>query len=119
MTSKTSREITWAGGIHTFDLGDRWVRRVLDYRGIRNPMDTPAACLQRFEAAQFNDTDIERVIELGLLGGGASEKDVEDLLDQHVRSQPIASNAILAHAVLNALIYVGDAEAAINAEVSA
>ncbi|QOZ26161.1 GTA-gp10 family protein [Bradyrhizobium sp. CCBAU 51753] len=107
MTSKTSRELTWAGGTHVFNLGDRWVRRVLEYRGIRHPGDTPAMCAQRFEAGEYSDLDIDRVLELGLLGGGASEKDVENLLDQHVRGQPVADNATVAYAVLTAL-FVGD-----------
>lgn len=99
----TSREITWAGGTHTFDLGHPWVRRVMSYRG-----PAPAAVLARFEAGTYSPEDVERLVELGLIGGGMPERDVDALLDTHVRGKPLAPNVILASAVLSALFVGAD-----------
>lgn len=107
---KCARTFEWAGGTHTFNLNHPWVRAVLAHRGIRDPLDTPPACLLRFDQGTYSEIDIERVIELGLVGGGMSERDVETLLDQHVRSKPLAPIAMLAAQVLSAF-FVGDADA--------
>ena len=109
---KCARATTcWGGGPYIFNLNHPWVRNVLAYRGIRDPLDTPAACLLRFEHAAYSDIDVERIIELGLIGGGMAERDVEALLDAHVRGQPLGPNAMIAMGVLAAL-FVGDANAA-------
>lgn len=99
----TSREITWAGGTHKFDLGRPWVRRVMSYRG-----PAPAALMARLEAGTYSAEEIERLIELGLIGGGMSERDVDALLDTHVRAKPLAPNVMLASAVLSALFVGAD-----------
>jgi hypothetical protein len=108
---KCARVITWAGGTHTFNLNHPWVRNVLSFRGIPGPNgNTPAACLTRFDAGNYSIDDVERVLELGLIGGGMPERDVDALLDTHVRSKPLASNVMVAVEVLAAL-FVGDANA--------
>ncbi|MEY9185331.1 hypothetical protein ABIG06_006830 [Bradyrhizobium sp. USDA 326] len=99
----TSREITWAGGTHKFDLGHPWVRRVMSYRG-----PVPAALMVRLEARTYSAEEIERLIELGLIGGGMPERDVDALLDAHVRGKPLAPNVMLASAVLSALFVGAD-----------
>lgn len=99
----TSREITWAGGTHTFDLGHPWVRRVMSYRG-----PAPAALMARFEAGSYSPEDVERLIELGMIGGGMPDRDVDALLDAHVRGKPLAPNVMLASAVLSALFVGAD-----------
>jgi hypothetical protein len=103
---KCAVEIEWAGGKQVFSLNSPWVRRVLDYRGING--SPPAACLARFQSDQYSLDDIERVIELGALGGGMGEREVEAMLDAHVRGQPVAPNAVLANQILAAL-FVGTA----------
>ena len=109
---KCARQIAWAGGTHTFSLNHPWVRNVLSFRGIPGPNgDTPAACLARFDAANYSIADVERIIELGLIGGGMAERDVDALLDSHVRGQPLGPNAMIAMEVLAAL-FVGDSNAA-------
>jgi hypothetical protein len=99
--TETSREITWAGGTHTFDLGHPWVRRVMSYRGL-----TPAAALARFEGGNYTPEDVERLIELGLIGGGMSDRDAEALLDAHVRGKPLGHCTAVASMALVAL-FVG------------
>ncbi|WP_256807145.1 GTA-gp10 family protein [Bradyrhizobium sp. Bra64] len=106
MTDTTGREITWAGGTHTFDLGHPWVRRVISWRGING--HAPAALLARFGADSYGPVDAERVIELGLIGGGMPERDVEALLDAHVRGKPMATSVSLASAILATLLVGAD-----------
>ncbi|AWO91939.1 MULTISPECIES: GTA-gp10 family protein [Bradyrhizobium] len=103
---KCAREITWAGGTHTFTLADRWVQRVISWRGING--FAPSASLARFEAGSYTADDVERAIELGLLGGGVPERDVEALLDAHVRGKPLGPNVIIASGVLAALLVGAD-----------
>ena len=108
---KYAREITWAGGKNTFNLNHPWVRNVLSFRGIPGPNgNTPAACLSRFDAGNYSTDDIERVLELGLIGGGMSRHDADAALAAHVRSNPLAPNVMIAIEVLAAL-FVGDANA--------
>ena len=102
-----ARTIQWADRSDTFDLGHPWVRNVLDYRGLPGQFgNTPAACLKRFEDGVYSIDDVERVIELGLIGGGMLEDDADALIDAHVRNKPIAPNAVVAFEVLAAL-FVG------------
>lgn len=106
-----AREITWAGGKHTFNLNHPWVKSVLSFRGIPGPNgNTPAACLSRFDAGNYSIDDIERVLELGLIGGGLSRPEAFAVLTAHVRGKPLAPNAMIAVQVLAAL-FVGDANA--------
>jgi hypothetical protein len=109
-TSKCARAVTWAGGSHTFDLSHPWVWSVLSIRGLPGPNGaTPVACLARFDSGSYSLDDVERVLELGLIGGGASRQEAGKLLNDHVRGKPILPNALLAMQVLSAL-FVGDAQ---------
>lgn len=102
-----ARAITWGEQTYDLNLNHPWVRRVLSYRGIPGPNgNSPAACLARFEAGNYSTDDIERVLELGLIGAGMPEVHADKLLDQHVRGKPIASNAGAAAALLIGF-YVG------------
>lgn len=120
-----SREITWSGGTHTFNLNDPRVLKVLN--GVSDapkmlrtrtgaleldPLrgqygDTPAACLRRFEEGVYSIPDVERVILYGLWGGGMKFADAADLVEKFVRGQPIAANAVVACEVI-ARLFVGD-----------
>jgi hypothetical protein len=109
---KCARAITWAGGSHTFNLNHPWVRNVLSFRGIPGPNgDTPAACLSRFDAGTYSIDDVERVLELGLIGGGMTRREADAVLMAHIRGKPLAPNVMIALEVLAAL-FVGDANAA-------
>lgn len=105
---KCAREIKWAGGTSTFTLNTKWVRNVLAYRGL--PDGAPAQCLMKFETGSYSPETVEEIMRLGLLGGGMPERDVEALLDTHVRGQPIGPNVMIAMNVLVAL-FTGDNKA--------
>jgi hypothetical protein len=100
----TAREIKWAAGTHKFDLGHPWVWNVLSIRGLPGPNGaTPAACLARFHDGTYSLDDCERVIELGLIGGGKTRPEATALVNFHVRGKPIAPLALIAFEILGAL----------------
>lgn len=116
-TSDCARELEWPGGKHVFDLGRPWVRNVLLVRGLPGQFgDTEAACLRRFHDQVFSTDDVDRLLELGLIGGGLSREEAEKLIDQHVIGKPIAPNAVIAFEILAAL-FVGKEQG--NADASA
>jgi hypothetical protein len=87
------------------------VWNVLSFRGIPGSNgNTPAACLSRFDTGNYSIDDVERVLELGLIGGGMPRPEVEAVLAAHVRCKPLAPNVMIAIEVLAAL-FVGDARA--------
>ncbi len=105
--NECAREITWAGGQHVFNLNEKRVRAILSMRGLPGQYGpTPAACLKRFEDGIYSISDVERVLELGLAGGGMPARDIAKIMDEHVRSKPLAPNALVAVAVLTGL-FVG------------
>jgi hypothetical protein len=108
--SQCARVVTWAGGTHTFDLSHPWVWQVISIRGLPGPNgSTPVACLARFDGGTYSTDDVERIIELGLIGGGASRQEADAILNNHVRGKPILPNVLLAMQVLTAL-FVGDSQ---------
>src|SRR5690242_5919745 len=107
MTNECAREVTWGDLTYSLNLNHPWVRNVLSYRGIPGPNgNTPAACLARFEAGNYSIDDVERVLELGLSGGGLNEQEADELIEKHVRGNPIAINAGIAAGILVSL-FVG------------
>jgi hypothetical protein len=102
--NECAREVTWGDQTYSLNLNHPWVRNVLTYRGLPGPNgSTPAACLARFEAGNYSIDDVERVLELGLIGAGMAERDADKLLDAHVRGKPIGPNAGIAAGLLVAL----------------
>jgi len=102
------KTITWAGGSHAFDLTSRRVSWML--LQAQHPFpgqygSTPAACLKRFDESVYSPDDIERVIRLGLIGGGLSETDADALVGTHVRGNPLAPNASVAFEMLASLFF--------------
>jgi hypothetical protein len=97
----------WSGGEHVFNLNHPYVRNVLSIRGLPGDYgSTPAACFKRFEQNMFSTEDVERVIYLGLVGGGLSIKEAEALVDRFVRSQPLLENSATAFSALATLFAV-------------
>ncbi|TAI63460.1 gene transfer agent family protein [Bradyrhizobium sp. Leo170] len=107
-----ARTIVWSGETYILNLSHKWVRRVLGYRGINGR--PPAAVLLGFETGAYTVDDVERILELGLIGSGMDERDADKLLDQHVRGKPIAANAVIAFEVLAAL-FVGKVQTNVDA----
>jgi hypothetical protein len=110
--SDSARTVTWAGGSNTFDLNSPRVAWML--RQAMRPFpghfgDTPAACLKRFEESVYSPDDVERILRIGLIGGGMSESEADVMIADHVRNQPLAPNATVAFEVLAAL-FVGAAD---------
>lgn len=104
----TGQEIEWAGGKHVFNLNTPRIRMMLSVMGLPgHGGNTPAACVRRFEEGTYELSDVERIIQFGLLGGGMAPRDVNDLLDMHVRSAPLTPNAALAAKILIHL-FMGD-----------
>lgn len=105
---KCARSISWAGGTHTFTLAHPWVQRLLSWRGIPGSNGSSiAAVMARFEAGNYSGDDVQRIMELALIGGGTPEREVQALLDSHVLNKPLAPNVLIASEVLAAL-FVGD-----------
>lgn len=85
-------------------LNHPWVRNVLSIRGLPGDYgSTPAACFKRFNEGTFGTDDVERVIELGLIGGGMSRRVADDLVERFVRSRPVLENQATAMRVLMTL----------------
>lgn len=104
----SGQELEWAGGKHVFNLNTPRVRMMLTVMGLPgHGGNTPAACVTRFEQGTYEISDVERIIRFGLLGGGMALRDVEELLDKHVRSAPLTPNAALAAKILIHL-FMGD-----------
>lgn len=99
-----ARTITWGDQTYDLNLNHPWVRRVLSYRGINGK--PPGAVLLGFETGAYTLDDVDRILELGLIGASHDEREADKLLDQHVRRSPVAENAGAAAALLAAL-YVG------------
>lgn len=122
--NQCAREVTWAGGVHVFNLNEPRVLKVLNgapdalkmlrtrtgvvtLEPLRGQFgDTPAACLRRFEEGVYSLPDVERVILYGLWGGGMKFSDADALVEEFVRNQPVHQNAVIAYGVV-ADLFVG------------
>lgn len=106
VTDPCARAVEWGGQTYSLNLNHRWVKRVLDYRGINGK---PAAMVMAgFGTGAYLFDDVERILELGLIGGGTGEREANALLDTHVRGKPIDVNAGHAANVLAGL-FMGNA----------
>lgn len=104
MTDECARTVKWGETTYNLTLNHPWVRNVLSHRGIPGDNGSSlASVMNRFETGTYSLDDVERVLELSLIGAGASERDADALLNQHVRTKPIADNAGVAAGVLVAL----------------
>lgn len=101
--SAAAREVTWAGGRHTFDLNSKRVSWMLNDGFPGQYGNTIVAAFKRFDEGVYSPLDVEKVFRVALLGGGMSETDVEALIAAHVRNQPLAATALIAFGVVTAL----------------
>jgi hypothetical protein len=113
MTDECARTVQWGETEYSLTLNHPWVRNVLNYRGI--PGDNGSSLtsvMNRFETGSYSLEDVERILELSLIGGGMSERDADALLNQHVRTKPIADNAGIAAGLVVALFLGANRDAA-------
>lgn len=104
MTDECARTVKWGDTTYTLTLNHPWVRNVLNYRGIHGENGSSLASVtHRFETGAYSIEDVERILELGLIGGGMSEREADALLNQHVRTKPLAENAGIAAGLVVAL----------------
>lgn len=100
--------ITWAGGTHNFDLRAPRVRWMLS--DAQHPFpgqygSTPAAAMKRFDESVFSPDDVERVLKLGLIGGGLSETEADAVIAEHVHGKAMGPSANTAFAVLSTYFF--------------
>jgi hypothetical protein len=111
--SNARKPMKWSGGEHVFTLNHQWVRNVLSIRGLPGDYgSTPAACFKRFEQGIFSTDDVERIIYLGLIGGGLSLNEADALVQKFVRLRPLLDNSSTAFSVLATLFSDVETEAA-------
>jgi hypothetical protein len=111
--TKAPKPMKWSGGEHAMTLNHPWVRNVLSIRGLPGDYGTtPSACFKRFEEGVFSTDDVERIIYLGLIGGGLSLSEADALVLRFVRSRPIMENHTVAVSVLATLFSDVETEAA-------
>lgn len=125
-----ARTIMFGGEMRNFNLNNPHILAAVDggisalssitllmHFGGQQPLagqygSTLAACLKRFEQNVYSIVDIEHIIALGLIGAGMSAAEAFDLVDKHVKGQPVAANALIAYEVLAALFVGIQSEAA-------
>jgi hypothetical protein len=120
MMHPCAREITWAGGTHTFNLANKHAMFRLEGTwgfggGQVKPQDAVAARLWRLENQAFSTSDVADVIYAGLIGGGHNWSQAQQLVEKHVENQPVAANALVAHEILEALFVGMKADASASA----
>lgn len=113
MIDECARTVNFGETEYKLTLNHPWVRNVLNYRGIPGENGSSLASVtNRFESVAYSIEDVERILELGLIGGGMSEKDADAVLNQHVRGQPLVDNAGIATGLVVALFMGANKEAA-------
>jgi hypothetical protein len=113
MTDECARTVKWGEAEYNLTLNHPWVRNVLNYRGIPGENGSSLASVtNRFETGAYSIEDVERILELGLIGGGMSEWEADALLNQHVRGQSLVENAGIAAGLVVALFIGANRDAA-------
>lgn len=110
-----ARDITWAGGEHSFDL------RIEHLRALQDLCDAgPQWILGRLGSGQWMVDDVVSTIRLGLEGGGLAKEDARKLVRKFVEDQPLTQAVVTARTVLMLALYgdpddqPGEAEAAVT-----
>lgn len=107
--SESARTITWAGGTHVFDLNHKDALLRMQVIGLPGQYgNTPTACFRRFEEGVYSISDVERVVEWALIGGGTAPREAAKIVQDHVRGKPLGPSAMLAMNVLTALFVGAD-----------
>jgi hypothetical protein len=97
-----AKDITWAGGEHSFDL------RLEHLRAIQDKCDAgPLHILNRLSDRTWLVDDVIQPIRLGLEGGGMSKDQARRLVAKFVEAQPLTLSVLTAQAIL-AMALFGD-----------
>lgn len=95
-----SKEITWAGGEHAFDL------KIEHLRALQDRCDAgPEWILARLSNKQWHVNDVVDTIRLGLEGGGMEKSDARKLVQRYVEDRPLTLSVLTAQAVLMMALY--------------
>lgn len=95
-----AKDLTWAGGEHSFDL------RIEHLRALQDACDAgPEWVLSRLMTKQWRVDDVVATIRLGLEGGGMGKEQARKLVAQHVESRPLTLSVLTAQAVLMLALY--------------
>lgn len=95
-----ARDLTWAGGEHSFDL------RIEHLRALQDICDAgPEWIMSRLATKQWRVDDVVATIRLGLEGGGMPKEQARKLVAQHVEERPLTLSVLTAQAVLMLALY--------------
>jgi len=90
-----ARDLTWAGGEHTFGL------KIEHLRALQDRCDAgPEWILNRLMSGQWRVDDVIQTIRLGLEGGGMAKEQARKLVKQHVEERPLTLSVLTAQTVL-------------------
>lgn len=95
-----AKDITWAGGEHTFDL------KIEHLRALQDRCDAgPEWILARLSNKQWHVNDVVDTIRLGLEGGGMEKDDARKMVKRYVEDRPLTMSVLTAQAVLMLALY--------------
>lgn len=95
-----AKDLTWAGGEHSFDL------KIEHLRALQDRCDAgPEWILARLSNKQWHVNDVVDTIRLGLEGGGMEKSDARKIVQQYVEDRPLTLSVLTAQAVLMLALY--------------
>lgn len=95
-----AKDITWAGGEHSFDL------KIEHLRALQDRCDAgPEWILQRLATKQWHVNDVVDTIRLGLEGGGMDKSEARRLVQRYVEDRPLTLSVLTAQAILMLALY--------------
>lgn len=95
-----AKDITWAGGEHSFDL------KIEHLLALQDRCDAgPEWILNRLSNKQWHVADVVDTIRLGLEGGGMEKSDARKLVKRCVEDRPLTLSVLTAQAILLLALY--------------
>lgn len=99
MSRDASITLDWAEGTHVFKLGWGELEKLQEAPGVDAG---PYVVLGRLTSGAWQMQDIEHVIRLGLIGGGATPTEALRLVKSYVKDRPPMESLFLAQGILTA-----------------
>ncbi|MHB2265038.1 gene transfer agent family protein [Aliihoeflea sp. PC F10.4] len=95
-----SKDLTWAGGEHPFEL------KIEHLRALQDLCDAgPEWILARLSNKQWHVDDVVSTIRLGLEGGGMAKENARKLVKRFVEDRPLTESVVLASGILMLALY--------------